>query len=319
MSVDDQLPIFGPGIDLDTERQPVISNSPIDKGVGPQEALVGDSDSGDSTGASPPQIRRSAAELQKRLRPLASLRKKGAAALVELEAAIATLGDPEVFSRALTTTVEQAKTELRRGREQRGRQFNRAIAQFIRTTDHPTRETAVGWRVGPVELEQRAEDGLLRARYNRETVVDWKPVGDTADVALLVNDAETLLVKRSIPVEDSSSVFLDAFGRLSVVADAGEREPRIAIRDLLMEVAIVLVRRALRARRIADARAAVEIPRWALLHSVDVYRANSGRFSDRLTFETGGQRETAKIGVVLNGLDPNRQYESFCYVRRSKG
>ena len=30
----------------------------------------------------------------------------------------------------------------------------------------------------------------------------------------------------------------------------------------------------------------------------------------------GSQNETEKLGVTLGGLDPNRDYQRFCFVRR---
>ena len=77
----------------------------------------------------------------------------------------------------------------------------------------------------------------------------------------------------------------------------------------------------MRKKRRGEAKAAADMPSWALLYNTDRYRASGSQVShaQRLRFETGSQRETAKIGVTLNGLDSSRQYETLCYVRRTGG
>ncbi len=299
-------------LDVDSPAQPVIL-----KPTTSQERPVAESDPQLSSESAIPQIRRAAAALVSRLKPLASLRAKGGAAHRELEKAIEALGDPATFANAFRETAEQAIGEARRARAGRATAFNKALAQFARTrSDREIRETAVGWRVGAIELERRSEDASLRARYNREPMTQWTPVNDAADVEELVRIAEKAMSDQQIADQDLGSVFTEAWDG---VVHSGSAHPaeRVAIRELLSEVRVVLFRRAIKGKKRSSARAAADMPAWALLYNADRYRSQIAAMAPehRIRFETGGQKETARIGVVLNGLDPNRQYESYCYVR----
>lgn len=260
------------------------------------------------------QVRRTAAAVLARVKPLASVKGKGGGAVASLQRAIDALGDPSTVADALAAAVTQARDIVDTANRRRAAAFGTAMSEYLRGSGADTRETAVGWRVGPLELEERSEDGSLRARYNREIVMDWAPIREASDVGDLVQQAQELLRKAEVPEDKLAPVFSDAFRHASHQAGDG----RVVLRDFLSELRVALVRAALQAKRRADARAALDLPPAALLYNTDRYRAMSSRLppGERLRFETGGQRETQRIGVVLNGLDPARQYESYCYVRR---
>jgi hypothetical protein len=302
----DQLAFF----DVDNAARPVLSNANHQEATPVADDPAPNSDPAEAIA----QVRRTASAVLTRVKPLASVKGKGGGAVASLERAIEALGDPATVADALAAAVTQAKDIVDAANNRRAAAFGAAMSEYLRGLGSNSRETAVGWRVGLLELEKRSEDGSLRACYNRAVVVDWAPIREASDVGEFVQRAEELLRKAEVPEDRLGPVFSDAFRHASQQAKDG----RVVLRDFLSELRVALVRDALQGKRRADARSALDLPPAALLYNTDRYRAMSSRLpaDERLRFETGGQRETQRIGVVLNGLDPARHYESYCYVRR---
>ena len=126
--------------------------------------------------------------------------------------------------------------------------------------------------------------------------------------------------KAAIPIDSLASSFIEACEYLESRREGLNLAPRrIALKDMLDEVRLVRARTALAAKKRRDAEAAVQLPLWALLYNADLYRAAAPNLptDERLMFETGSTNETKRIGLTLNGLDPARDYQRFCYVRRT--
>ena len=270
------------------------------------------------------QVQRAAAVLAARMKPLASVRAGSASALGDLERALDALGDPGTFTGALEDTAGQAQELVRAGRAARADNLRSAVAGFIRNAElgQSARETALGWRVGRVALELRADEGSLRASYNREPMTAWLPVHETADVERIYKDAEILLNKAEMPLEFLAPTLVAAYEDVGNHMSAAAGTPRrVKLQDVLEEVRIIRVREALRARKRKDAEAAIGMPAWSLLYNTDRYRAAAATLSPgaRLMFEPGTTAEGTKFGVTLNGLEASRDYQRFCYVRRVTG
>jgi hypothetical protein len=269
-------------------------------------------------------VQRAASGLAARLKPLASMRWNSADAPAKLAIALQKLGDPATFNQALTDTVAQGQEVVRKARARRSAAAGSAVAGFIQDVGRDAaRETAHGWRVGLVELEVSADEGQVKALYDRAVVVGSAPVSSVDHVREVHSRATQALKAAELPDDVLVEVFDEAFEYLSSRRDPGMNlaRSRVELQGLLREVRIVLVRRALQARRLKEATAALSMPPAALLYNADRYRAVSASIdaSRRLVFEYGSQKETSRIGVTLNGLDPFRDYERFCYVERAKG
>lgn len=269
-------------------------------------------------------VTRAAAALAARLKPLAGVKPGAASAFRDLEQALDTLGDATTFSAALSDTVAQGRELVRQSRAERAVNLRTAMAGFIRDVEVDTavRETALGWRVGRIELELRPDEGVLRSLYDREPLTTWTPILGASDVRTIFASSENLLDKAEIAEDRLVVAFLEAYQYLAARQEGMNLvSRRIALADLLDEIRVVLARTALKSKKRKDAEAAIQMPRWALLYNADRYRASAAGFApdQRLMFETGSTRETEKIGVTMNGLDAARDYERFCYVRRALG
>jgi hypothetical protein len=58
-------------------------------------------------------------------------------------------------------------------------------------------------------------------------------------------------------------------------------------------------------------------PAWAFLYNLDLYRREDAQRQSpdqRLSFQTGSQAEQPRLGRTMNGLDPDLDYQVFCYV-----
>jgi hypothetical protein len=269
------------------------------------------------------QVQRTAAALVARLKPLASIKVGSASASRDLERALDGLGEPETFSRALADLSNQASEIVKESRRRRADELRAALAAYLRQAGREdARETAVGWRIGRIELEVRVEEGTLRSLYNREPLSAWTAVSEPAHVEACLRDAEKLLDAAEIPIDALAPALISAYDFLAARTDGlnlGSR--RVALKDLLEEVQVVLARDAIKARKPRAAEAAVRMPLWALLYNADLYRAsaNEAPAGDRLMFESGSTNETKRIGLTLNGLEAGRDYQRLCFVRRIAG
>lgn len=262
------------------------------------------------------QVQKSAAALQGRLKTLATVRAGSANAVGDLEKGIDAIGDPDTFVAALRETLEQARVLVKEGRAARSSALQSAVAGFVKEAlpVHGGRETSSGWRIGPLALEQRAPEGTIRISYNQEPMTPWTPAATPADVTKLYDAALAELAKATVPESDLGAAMVRAYDHLHATGATGQR---IRLESLLEEMRIALVRDAIQRRKSKDAQRYVGLQRWALLHNFDRYRAAEAAKPSlrRLMVETGTQAETEKFGVVVGGLNPDRDYSRLCYVR----
>jgi hypothetical protein len=267
------------------------------------------------------QVQRTAAALTAKLRSLANLPREQTKAERSLDGALANLGDISVFSAALAELADQAGAIAKNGHARRAERTRAAVSTFVRASEpsHGAREGANGWRVGRLAIEIRLDDGLARLAYNREPLGSWQPIGQPADLERMFAAGEKQLGSAEIPPDALAETFIEAYDYLASKAfKAATTSKRIRLIDLLDEIRVVRARNLMRAKRRKDADAAISLPVWALLYNADLYRAQAGELPPalRLVFETGSQNETEKYGVTLNGLEPTRDYQRFCFVRR---
>ena len=267
------------------------------------------------------QVQRASAALVGRLSPLAKVRAGSSTSERDLERALETLGDVDTFVAALGDLADQARRLVREAHARRADDLRAAVAGYLRESGRTdVRETAIGWRISRVELELKPDTGEIRGLYNREPLTEWLPASEPRHVHECLSRAEALLDKAAIPIDSLASSFIEACEYLESRREGLNLAPRrIALKDMLDEVRLIRARTALAAKKRRDAEAAVQMPLWALLYNADLYRASAPNLpaDERLMFETGSTNETKRIGLTLNGLDPARDYQRFCYVRRT--
>lgn len=249
----------------------------------------------------------------------AAIKPGSADSLEKLESALARLPAGDTFSRAVEALRTRASETLTRARRERGDAFRRIETEFVqssRTQGEPVREQSNGWRVASLELQVRREQGQIRWLYNREVLIDWSPVTSAAVFADARGKAQLLLKKEELPETVLKDAFWDTYQEcLRLQQSQGRSSNLVPLGDFYRELRLTLVRRELTQKpdkRISQA----EFPKWAFLYNLDRYRtlAASLPADRRLALQTGSQRDTARLGMVTNGLDGRQDYQVVCYV-----
>ena len=109
---------------------------------------------------------------------------------------------------------DRIREDLTRARNERTAAFQKALAGYIndlRKSGAAIREVGESWRVGAVELTSDAENGRMRALYNKEVVQDWRPIQSMSEITLLHDDAMKMLENSAI--EDRPNLFETALLR----------------------------------------------------------------------------------------------------------
>lgn len=267
-------------------------------------------------------LARDAQALSKPLEAIAKLKPGDAEALDRLQKALASLPTGEQLGHALNELRVRAETTLRDARAARAESFRRHEADFVReqrAAGTPVRESGSdSWRVGPLELELQREASKARLLYNRDPVTAWKPIGSREDLNGLVAAAHKNLEGAALPADALPELLWDAYEHLRRSAarqDAGA--VRVPLNEFFREVRVALTRHELRSGKPDRKLTRTELPRWAFLYNLDRYRRMLPELpaERRLGFETGSQHDHQKgMAMVMNGLDANADYKSYCYV-----
>ena len=205
---------------------------------------------------------------------------------------------------------------LHRSRKESFGLFEVAFLKRMKERGIPEREAGGGWRVGPIELELRREQGQARAKYNHEQVVPWRRIASAEDLEGLWDAANSYLEKAAISDGDLVDVVRGAY------QDALQRRQRkdgtVAVHDLMRSLRVELVRHELGTGKPDKKLQRADCSLPVMLYHLDRFRRAqaAARAGVQLMFQTGSQAEQQKgLGVVLNGLDPTQDYKVFCYIR----
>jgi hypothetical protein len=193
--------------------------------------------------------------------------------------------------------------------------FRKSESQFIREKKDegvPIKELDRAWRVGPLKLLFNDQKCTVKIVYNEQAVVNQKVVADSEDIRKLYDEAQKQLKKVELPFEKLAEIFWQAYEKGCLLACKKNTED-LPIKDFYQEVRVELFRTNMIPRKIKS------FPEWAFLYNLDVYVSNCSKIPEekRLLLKSGGQLEIQRnMGMVVNGLDPLKEYKTVCYVGR---
>jgi hypothetical protein len=265
--------------------------------------------------------------LVKPLQAVARIKPDRPTTMDDLEKAISRLPESEVLLKSLDELRRTTEDALQGHRKARQESFRRGEAEFIRElreSKTPLREGDSSWRVGPLELQLRREQSQARTLYNREPLIDWTPAASKSDLSELLEKSTKMLDAAALPqglLVSAASGAYEALIETSAQKNA-TRASRVAMQDFYREFRVALVRSELAAGRPDRKLKHADLPRWAFLYNLDLYRKlpAAEKKGHNIAFETGSQKEQASgKGLVLNGLDPTQDYKVFCYAVAAGG
>ena len=250
------------------------------------------------------------------LRPLtrATDVRRGPTSLEELDAIMKTL------PAGIAASIEAARKAIEVGvateKERRAASYGAVLASFIaasRDLGRTVRE-AEGWRVDELELRTRPSEARVGFFYNRLQIGTWQGVGSIEDLERAYRSALEKLGQHDIAQDVLAEAVWDAYCCLDV--RSRKSTASVQIRDLHRELRAALVRYELRAKPDKPIKGS-ELPGWAFLHNLDRYREFGASIpaDKRVTFQTGSQADTQRIGVTLNGLRADEEYRTYCYLQ----
>lgn len=261
--------------------------------------------------------------LSKYLEPFTKLKLSNSGGLQQLAAALEKLPANPVIGQMLQELRDQA-TELAASiARSRVEAFGRIEAEYIRSvrgSERAVRELSSGWRVGILELAVQRDQGLIRFLYNHEPLTDWQPVANVTEVAEAERKAFTLLTSAAMREEDLIDSFWAAYQASLARRGSNRSGSEVHVSDFYIELRLERMRRELRDGKPDRKLRQTELPRWAFLYNVDLYRSLRAAVpaDRRLGFQTGAMAES-KTGITINGFDPNQDYRRVVYVVHAQG
>lgn len=262
-----------------------------------------------------------AKRLARTLAAVASVKLASADFVDTLTKALKGLPEPGTASDIVAQIQARGAELVQSEKEARARTFRSHEADFVRSVKGEgteVKELNSSWRIGPIEIEVRAEASQARCRYNREPVTLWRNVASSDDLRGELDRATLLLEKSGVPSDELiglvDSAFEDAYRHVHGESSASRRIPILA---LLRSIRIERWRQELATGDPGKPLRNTDMPKWALLYNLDRYReliAQSDT-SSRIQFETGSQHEQSQgKSVVLNGLYAAQDYQVYAHA-----
>lgn len=259
-------------------------------------------------------------KLQKPIRNILSLKGNDPDYLDKLAKVLKAIPSEDDLLVQLKNWREKANAFLDQAKLVRTKQFKRVESSYIRAQREKSkaiRETNDGWRIGILELATNPISSQVRFLYNREVVVDWKPVSGEDDITKYEEEALAKLEKYLLPKETLLQYFPLAFKRALEKGVETKSTPRVPILTFYQQFRLLLLQMEMEKKGIDAKLSYVEFPKYAFLYNLDryfSYRINLPH-SERLILQTGSQQEVAQgKGMVVNGLHPLEDYKVMCYV-----
>jgi hypothetical protein len=223
--------------------------------------------------------------------------------------------DPQQAAALLSEAAAELRELTGRVRANREQEFRKIEADFVRAqreAGRNVREKDAAWRIDHIELGVNRATAMVQVSYDLEVVVPWQRVASASDLEKLCDAARKRLDKSSI--EDSRLVPLVQEALESCLAEP--KREMAPIGDLYREFRLAMVRDELKSGRADKRLVSAELPRWAFLWNLDRYREVAGAGA-RVQFEPGSQQDTARgLGFTMGGRSSQRDYRTFCYVKR---
>lgn len=255
-----------------------------------------------------------------KLRKKISIGSKGTTDLLSLEQELKRLPSPEEVNGVLAAAREGLSKHIAAEKERLRGSFDPVLTQYLaglKEANAPHRIVSqYHVRVGPLTLEAAPERLSARFLFNDQPVADWTMVSSVDDYRRMASEAKARLEEEAMPDDLFAATFLDAVGDLSLKAKGEVKLVRIM--DAYPEITVQRVRRDLVRTKGKGPVKVADYPFCAFLYNLDRYKSALASLPQekQVTFHTGGQEETGKYGVTLNGLDPEQPYKRFCYVTR---
>jgi len=253
--------------------------------------------------------------------PITKLKPGAKETLDQIGSSILKLPSGESLSRRVEELRKIAGEAVLKARMERTINFRRIEGDFVRTLEDQgalLREIRNdGWRIGPLELQVKPEQAQCRWLYNHEQIVGWTAVAQASDLQESNKRALSLLSKQAIEmkllVESIRNAYESCARRQG--SNVSVSHVLVSLDDLYREFRVELFRRDM--AKASDGKPThPEFPKWAFLHNLDRYtEAMSAVFSGRrISFQTGSQQESQKLGMAINGLDAINDYHVVCYA-----
>jgi hypothetical protein len=255
------------------------------------------------------------------------VRANDAAALDQLGTALKRLPPGLQFGQAVDEVRAKATEFFDRTQRERIEKFRRLETEFIKNkqaANESVRQTAAGWRVGPLELEVKREQGRAHFLYNHEPLTDWVAIAGAEDLVKLEQRASKQLTDVALPEGILVDVLWDSFrSGLERLRVQGKDARSVPIRELYREVRVSLVRHELSEHK-PDRRLQkyLDFPVWAFLYNLDRYVALGSQVptGKHLGLESGSMDEVKRgLGMSVNGLDAQQDYRTVCHVISRSG
>lgn len=241
---------------------------------------------------------------------------KKAEGLLEFEKLVKSLPSGEIIGKSLDEWRALATAAADKNKASRKEDFGRFVTEFIRTQREAktsVREFNNAWRIGPVEMQLRAEQACAQFTYNNEVLIKWFPVANGESLGKQYADVKKQLDEAGLPIEKIEEVFWSAHEYLKWKrAQKNEPNPHvIPAVDFYKEVRVALVRSAFDVKQPVK-----EFPKWAFLYNLDRYLSSSSQIqqSRRIGTQAGSQHEISNgKGIIINGLDALQDYKTICH------
>lgn len=270
-------------------------------------------------------LQRDARTLAKQLDVIAALKPNDAEVLDVLAKGLAKWPSGDQIGKAADELRARAEGLVATAQMSRSETIRQHEADFIRqqrAAGVTLREAgANSWRIASLELEFQRENSRARVLYNREILVPYKSVRSREDLEALVASAQKALSNSALPDDALPTIFWEAYEQLRTSSQSTAAAVRVPLIDLYREVRVALVRHEIRSGKPDRKLLRTELPRWAFLYNVDLYRRIFPKLpvGHRLSFETGSQHDHQKgLAMIVNGLDASADYKSYCYVYASQ-
>jgi len=214
---------------------------------------------------------------------------------------------------------------IQKSKMQKNQEFQRKFTAFLTALNEQKTEYNIidtySVRVGFLEIQGKSENATVSFFYNKAVILDQKPVNSSDDISKYMKESLEKLSKSEIP--ENKLIDIVSLSYSTICNERTKQNPdganRVPIIDLQKEIFIQLIRDEISEKKSRNIKLKdFAFPEWVFLYNLDRYKNlhDSIPENKRLIFGRGSQEQTEKIGVVLNGLNPNQIYQKFTYVSR---
>ena len=237
--------------------------------------------------------------------------------LPEFEKLVRALPPGDIIGKSLDEWKAHAISVVDPLKASRKAEFGRYVTEFIRSQKEAktsVREFHNAWRIGPVEMQLRAEQASAQFTYNNEVLVKWFPVSSCENLSKQFSEVKKQLEDSALPIDTVIDVFWRAYEYLKWkrMQNNETNSQVIPVLEFYREVKVALLRSSLESKQPAK-----ELYLWAFLYNLDRYCSASGQIpqNKRIGLQSGSQHEvSSKKGIIVNGLDAFQDYKTICHI-----